>query len=147
MQFQSANPKPLFLRNRHLLILTLVVSIAAGLFAVRSMQRFEDPRITNLFPIIVTHFPGASAERVETLVTEKIEEELAEVVAIDDTTSTSLAGVSVIAVEISKYVTEDDYREIFAEIRDKLDKASRSFKLTSARARLSAVVIASRRRE
>ena len=62
----------LFLRNRHLLVLTMVVAVAAGLFAVQSMQRFEDPRITNLFPVVVTPFPGASAERVETLVTEKI---------------------------------------------------------------------------
>jgi multidrug efflux pump subunit AcrB len=117
----------LFLRNRHLLVLTMVVAVAAGLFAVQSMQRFEDPRITNLFPVVVTPFPGASAERVETLVTEKIEDELAEVDTIKDMTSTSLAGVSIIAIELAKSTTRDEYREIFAEIRDKLETASRSF--------------------
>ncbi len=48
----------LFLRNRHLLVLAIVVSIAAGLFAVAKLHRFEDPRITNLYPIIITPFPG-----------------------------------------------------------------------------------------
>ena len=66
----------LFLRNRHLLGLAIVVSLAAGLFGVARMQRLEDPRITNLFPIVITSFPGASAERVETLVTEPLEDEL-----------------------------------------------------------------------
>ena len=37
----------LFLRNRHLLVLTIVVSIAAGLFAVGSMQRYDT---SNMMP-------------------------------------------------------------------------------------------------
>lgn len=117
----------LFLRNRYLLALTIVVSIAAGLFAVRQMQRLEDPRITNLVPIIVTPFPGASAERVETLVTEKLEDQLAEVDSIKEMTSTSLAGVSIISIELVKSVTQSQYREIFAELRDKIETARRSF--------------------
>ena len=54
----------LFLRNRHLLILAIVVSITAGLFAVTKLHRFEDPRITNLYPIIITPFPGADRKSV-----------------------------------------------------------------------------------
>ena len=69
----------LFLRNRYLLTLSIAVSIAAGLFGISRLPRFEDPRITNLWPIVVTPYPGASAARVETLVTEKLEEELTEV--------------------------------------------------------------------
>ena len=60
----------LFLRNRYLLSLSILVSIAAGFFGISQLKRFEDPRITNLYPIIVTPYPGASAERVETLITE-----------------------------------------------------------------------------
>ena len=117
----------LFLRNRHLLVLSIVVSIAAGLLGVTQLERFEDPRITNLYPIIITPFPGASAERVETLVTEKLEDELAEVDTIKEITSTSLAGVSIISIELVKSTTESQYREIFAELRDKVDNAAASF--------------------
>jgi len=118
--------RTLFLRNRYLLSLTVVVAIAAGLFAVQSMRRFEDPRITNLYPIVVTAYPGASAERVETLVTEKLEDELAEVEAIKDMTSTSMAGVSIIAIELQKSVNASNIKSIFAEIRDKLAVAARA---------------------
>ncbi|MCH6550994.1 MAG: efflux RND transporter permease subunit, partial [Planctomycetes bacterium] len=127
MKSNQGSIETLFLRNRQLLVLSIVVSIAAGLFGVRVLDRFEDPRITNLYPIIVTPFPGASAERVETLVTEKLEDELAEVDTIKEITSTSIAGVSIINLELVKSTTESTYREIFAEIRDKIGNAARSF--------------------
>ena len=118
---------PLFLRNRQLLVLSIVVALAAGSFATSKFRRFEDPRITNLFPIVITPFPGASSERVETLVTEKLEDELSEVDSILEMTSTSLAGVSVINIELAKTIGESRYREVFAEIRDKLDTAAAAF--------------------
>ena len=125
----SAGPgwRTLFLRNRYLLVLSIVVSLAVGLFALQQLERTEDPRITNLYPIVITPFPGASAERVETLVTERLEDELAEVDTIKETTSTSLAGVSVISIQLVDGVDERSYREIFAEIRDRVRTAARRF--------------------
>ena len=127
MKTRSTGWQTLFLRNRQLLVLSIVVSIAAGLFAFGKLQRSEDPRITNLFPIVVTPFPGTSAERVEALVTEKLESELAEVDAIMEMTSTSLAGVSMISIELQKHIGLSEYREVFAEIRDKIDSAATAF--------------------
>ena len=72
----------LYFRNRYLLALTVVVILVAGLSAVLSLPRLEDPRIVNRNPIIVTSVPGASAERVETRVTEVLEEALQEIEAI-----------------------------------------------------------------
>ncbi len=117
----------LFLRNRHLLGLSIVVALAAGIFGVQSLQRFEDPRIVNRYPIIITAFSGASAERVETLVTETLEDELAEVSAIKDMTSTSLSGVSIVVIELLESVDKFTYQEVFAEIRDKITVAARRF--------------------
>ena len=42
-------------------------------------------------------------------------------------TSTSLAGVSVISIELEKHIGLSEYREVFSEIRDKLDAAARDF--------------------
>ncbi len=100
----------LFLRNRYLLVVSIVVALAAGIFGVQSLQRFEDPRIVNRYPIIITPFPGASAERVETLVTEKLEDELAEVSAIKNMTSTSLSGVSIVVIELLESVDKFTYQ-------------------------------------
>lgn len=127
MSVRNSGWQTLFMRNRHLLMLSIVVALAAGLFGVQSLQRLEDPRIVNRNPIIITPFPGASAERVETLVTEKLEDELAEVSAIKDMTSTSLSGVSVVVIELLESVDKYTYQEVFAEIRDKIREATRRF--------------------
>ena len=110
----------LFFRNRYLLVLSIVVILVGGLSAVFSLPRLEDPRIANRFPVIITSVPGASAERVETLVTEVLEEALQEVAAIEDIESTSRAGVSIIAIELKPEVTADENKAIFSEIRDQI---------------------------
>ncbi|RMB02012.1 efflux RND transporter permease subunit [Eilatimonas milleporae] len=113
----------LFFRNRHLLVLTILVILVSGLSAIVSLPRLEDPRIVNRNPLIITPMPGASAERVETLVTEVLEEALQEVDAIKDVESTSSAGVSVIVVELEDAVTAAQNAAIFSEIRDKISEA------------------------
>jgi len=113
----------LFFRNRYLLVLSIVVILVGGLSAVVSLPRLEDPRITNRNPLIITAVPGASAERVETLVTEVLEEALQEVGAIEDIESTSRAGVSIIAIELKAEVTAAENKAIFSEIRDQISDA------------------------
>lgn len=116
----ARGPATLLFRNRHLLVLSILVILVAGLSAVFSLPRLEDPRIVNRNPIILTAVPGASAERVETLVTEVLEESLQEVAAIKDIESTSRAGISIISVELNDTVTAAENTEIFAEIRDEI---------------------------
>ena len=66
----------LFFRNRRIFALTVLMILAAGISALVSIGRQEDPTITNIFATIVTPYPGADPARVEALVTEKIEDEL-----------------------------------------------------------------------
>lgn len=110
----------LFFWNRHLLVLSIVVILVGGLSAVFNLPRLEDPRIVNRNPIIITPVPGASAERVETLVTEVIEESLQEVATIKDIESTSRAGVSIISVELKDSVRASENQTLFSEIRDQI---------------------------
>ncbi|MEM7008652.1 MAG: efflux RND transporter permease subunit [Thermodesulfobacteriota bacterium] len=117
----------LFLRNKYLLVLSIVIILVAGVSAIISLPRLEDPRITNRNPLVITVVPGASAERVETLVTEKIEEELKEVSEIKDVESTSQAGISLVSIELKDEVTTEDNEEIFSKIRDKLSDAVVNF--------------------
>lgn len=113
----------LFLRNRHLLWLSIVIILVGGLSAALTTARLEDPRITNRNLLIVTQFPGASATRVESLVTDVLEIALDEIAAIKEITSTSRSGVSIIAVEFDQSVSEADNDAIFAEVRDKIGAA------------------------
>ena len=65
-----------------------------------------------------------SAERVETRVTEVLEEALQEIEAIKDLESTSRAGVSIIAVELKDKISSKQNEQVFAEVRDKLSDAA-----------------------
>jgi len=95
----------------------------AGSSALATIVRQEDPTITNGVAVIVSPFPGASAERVEALVTEKVEAELRELAEIETITSTSRNGVSVLAVEIDENIKGKDAEEAFSKVRDALDDA------------------------
>ncbi|MEO1006979.1 MAG: efflux RND transporter permease subunit [Planctomycetota bacterium] len=110
----------LVMRNRYLLGLLIVVSLVAGLSSFLTIPRLEDPRIVNRGPLVLTPFPGASAERVESLVTEPIETALDEIDEIKKVETTSRAGMSVVSIELLDRITARENQEIFSEIRDKL---------------------------
>jgi len=109
----------LFYRNRRLLALTVALIVVAGTSAYQSLPRLEDPELISRNAIVTTRFHGADAERVESLVTEKIEEELFDVEEIKTLESTSRAGISIIEVELQDEVVNVD--EIWSRIRDKLN--------------------------
>ena len=78
----------------------------------------EDPHPSLWVSRITTQFPGASAERVEFIVTEKIEQKLLEVEEIKSISSTSLLGSSTITVELKDNVINID--EVWSNLRDLL---------------------------
>jgi multidrug efflux pump len=110
----------LFFKNRYLLVLTIVVSLIAGIASAFALPRLEDPRIVNRNPLILVPAPGASAERVEALVVEPIEERLQEIPEISKIESTSRAGIAVIAVELEPSTTTESSEFVFSEIRDRV---------------------------
>jgi len=115
--------KSLFFDNRHLLFVAITIIAVAGLSAFITIARLEDPRITNRNPIVLTPVPGASADRVESLVTEKLEQALQEIPEIKNIESTSRSGISVLAIELQDDVTAGENDRIFSEIRDQLADA------------------------
>ena len=97
----------LFYRSPRLLALTLLLIITAGSAALMTLPRAEDPTLSQRNASVFTAFPGADAERVEALVTEVIEDTLAEFEEIKEIKSTSRAGLSTIAIELND---DDDER-------------------------------------
>lgn len=124
MTERNATALGLFVRNRHLLILTIMMILVAGLSALASLPRIEDPRITNRNATIITPFPGASAERVEALVSKKLEDRLRELSEIKTIASTSRSGISIVNVELQDWVGNADNERIFAQVRDQVDAAA-----------------------
>lgn len=108
----------LFHRKPRLLVLTMLLLIVAGGSSLQLLPRAEDPRLTPRFATVLTRYPGATAERVEALVTEKLEEELRSFEELKTVESFSRAGISVIQLEIREDIYEG--AEIWARIRDQL---------------------------
>jgi multidrug efflux pump len=117
----------LFFRNGHLLGLSIVVLLVAGMSAVMNLPRLEDPRIDTRNALVITPYPGASAERVEALVTDVIEDELRQLYEIKEIRSTSRSGISVIIVELQAWVDNSSNEQIFSKIRDGLSNARTHF--------------------
>ena len=117
----------LFYREWRVFALAIGIIIVTGLTAVLTIGRQEDPTITNLFTTITTPFPGASPARVESLVAEKIEEELKKIAEIEEITSVSREGFSLVFVELSQLLSDDQLEATWSEIRDALSDAGRNF--------------------
>lgn len=114
----------LFYRNPRLVALSLLLILVAGLSSLMVLPRMEDPLLTPRAASISTIFPGADAQRVEALVTEKLEEELRDIQEIKETRSTSRAGVSFLQVELRDDVQESEAAGIWSRLRDKLEDAA-----------------------
>ena len=113
----------LFYRNHHLLALTLLILLIAGISALYSLPRIEDPRITNRNPVILTLLPGAPAARIEALVTKPLEDKLREVSEVKEIESTSRPGISLINLELEDWIDRSSNETVFSKIRDKLADA------------------------
>ena len=110
--------KNLFYRNPRLLILTLILIVVWGLSSFHLIPRIEDPETINRWADINTFLPGASPYRVESLVTEKIEQSLSSIKEIDIIESTSELGQSRVGIALKDEVT--DVAPVWSRIRDRL---------------------------
>ncbi len=84
--------------HREVSWLALVAVLVWGWFSYTRLAQQEDPKIPERRALLVTRFPGANASKVEELVTQKLEEKLNEVQAVEELSSESRLGVSIIHV-------------------------------------------------
>ena len=117
----------IFFRYSRLTILAVVLISAAGIGAFFSLGRQEDPSLIERWGAVVTVFPGASAERVEALVTEPLEASLHDLPEMEMTSSASRSGVSVIRVEIREDLDETEVNLTWSKIREQVESARASF--------------------
>ncbi|MFT4655265.1 MAG: multidrug efflux pump [Patiriisocius sp.] len=116
-----------FFRKGHLLALSIIIILVAGMSAVNTLPRLEDPRIDLRNVTVLTSFPGASAERVEALVSDVLEDELRQLYEIKEIKSTSKAGFSSILIELQDYIDNSSNQQVFSKIRDSIDDAAKRF--------------------
>lgn len=108
-----------FYSDRRLIVLTVVLAAASGLSSLLILPRMEDPLLTQRAANVLTIFPGADAEKVEALVTEKIEQQLLDSPDLKRIRSQSRAGSSFITIELRDDIYNTD--PIWSDLRGKIE--------------------------
>ncbi|MEO1585135.1 MAG: efflux RND transporter permease subunit [Planctomycetota bacterium] len=102
-------------------LVIMAIVVVSGIMTFTSMPRREDPRITIRAALIETYWPGASALRMEELVTDPLEDAIAQLEDVDTIESFSRTGYSRIDITLVDEVLEDTLDQTFDLVRDKVD--------------------------
>ncbi len=101
--------------------LLMAAAALVGLVSFFHLGKLEYPAFKIKKASVVTLYPGATAREVETEVTDKIEEEIQKMPQIDNITSVSRNGFSLIYVEILSQYSADEIPQIWDELRRKVN--------------------------
>ena len=113
------HPSHIAIRNPiFVFIMVLVISIA-GFQAYKSIPREAAPDIQIPLLIVSIPFPGSSPEDVESLISNKVEQELKTIKNLKGISSTSSEGVSVLTLE---FTSDFDISEARTKVREKMDQ-------------------------
>ena len=111
------------LKNDKVTIVFSLLLFIYGIISFLDLPRAKDPGFIIRTATVVTYFPGASAKRVEQLVTDKLEKQIQEMSEIDFIKSTSKSGVSIIFVNILE--KHKNMRPIWDALRRKVEDGAR----------------------
>src|SRR5262245_31636732 len=113
------NTARFFTESRHIAWVLLIGTVLWGVFAYMRMPQRKDPDVQVRVALALVYWPGAPAEKIEQLVTRRIEEKMSEnarVERVESNTRTGIASILVTLVEGTK-----DTGKEFDDIKMKLD--------------------------
>ena len=109
--------------NRNRITFTVLTTIMIlGIVFYQSLSRDSMPPYTVRVATVVTSFPGSGPERVEQLVTDKVEKVVQELPELKEVSSTSRSGLSVVTVELKDQVKPEDLQPVWDRLRRKLSQ-------------------------
>jgi multidrug efflux pump subunit AcrB len=114
------NPGEFSVRNDRVIFVAMLFLIVGGYFAYQSMGRLEDPEFTIKEALIVTPYPGASADEVAKEVTNPIERAVQQLGQLDRVESESSRGMSVVTARIMDRYHKDAIPQVWDELRRKI---------------------------
>lgn len=101
--------------------MVLVVIVLMGIVGYNNLPRNSMPPFTIRVASVVTNFPGASPERVESLITDKIEKVVQEIPEMKNVTSESRTGLSVVNLTLKDNVPQEKLQPIWDKLRRKIE--------------------------
>ena len=115
------NPGEFSIRNNRVVFVAMALLIIGGLVGYRSMGRLEDPEFTIKDALIITPYPGASAEEVSQEVTDPVERAVQQLGQLERVESESTRGMSVVTARIKDRYHKDAIPQVWDELRRKID--------------------------
>src|ERR1044072_1606000 len=108
-----------FVQTRQVAWVLLILTCLWGVYGYISMPQRKDPEVQVRTAVALVPWPGASAEKVEQLVTKKVEEQMGANSKVTKIESISRPGLAVIYVELDENLKETGKE--FDDIKLKLD--------------------------
>ncbi|HJZ66573.1 MAG TPA: efflux RND transporter permease subunit, partial [Blastocatellia bacterium] len=108
-----------FVETRHIAWVLLIGTCLWGIYGYLNMPQRKDPDIPVRVAVALTPWPGSSAEKIENLITKKIESKVAENSKVTDIKSISRTSLSVVYIELDEKI-KDSAKEL-DDIKLKLD--------------------------
>lgn len=100
-EIKSGGLAQFFVEHREVSWLLLIGVLVWGALVYGKLPQQEDPTIPQRTAMLVTAFPGATASKVEELVTKPIERKVSELQSIEEIKSQSRPGVSAITIKMA----------------------------------------------
>jgi multidrug efflux pump subunit AcrB len=117
------SPTSFTVNHRTTTMAVVLVALILGLQTFDTMPRREDPEITIRNAIVITHWPGATAAKVEELVTDPLETAINQMSEVDTIVSESKTGMSVITVELIETTPPEAVDQAWDDMRNKIHEA------------------------
>ena len=114
------NPGVLSVRKNRVVFVAMALVLAGGVVAYVQMGRLEDPEFTIKEALIVTPYPGASAEEVAKEVTNPIEIACQQLGQLERVESESSRGRSVVSAIIKDRYDKHRIPQVWDELRRKI---------------------------
>ena len=106
--------------------LIILGCLFGGIWGFSSLGRLEDPAFTIKTAVVVTQYPGASAEQVAEEVTEPLESAIQQMDELDYVRSVNFPGQSRITVEVQDTFAGAELPAIWTDLRNKVGNAARN---------------------
>jgi multidrug efflux pump subunit AcrB len=108
-------------RNNRVIFVAMLLLVAGGYAGYRTMGRLEDPEFTIKQALIITPYPGASADEVAKEVTNPIERAVQRLGQLDRVESESSRGMSVVIARVKDQFHKDAIPQVWDELRRKIN--------------------------
>ena len=110
----SRNIARFFVNNRQIAWVALLATLAWGVFGYMNMPKRKDPDIPVRIALAITPWPGISADKVEQLVTRKVEQAITGNSKVDRVESTTQDNISVVQVRLLDNIknTQQEFQDI-----------------------------------